>query len=76
MSKKRFTRMLEGQDQLAGTPNFGYEASGTAVGGCCSIIVSILIFTFLCQRLLTLWQDPQFNQVRSFLVSHIILYRR
>ena len=76
MTKKRFTRMLEGQDQLAGTPNFGYEASGTAVGGCCSIIVSIMIFTFLCQRLLTLWQDPQFNQVRTSLFNHTIWYRQ
>ena len=62
----RAAKILEKQDQFAGTPNFEYESSGTAVGGCCSIIVSVMIFSFLCQRLLTLWQDPQFNQVSVF----------
>ena len=62
---KRTSKILQNQDVLAEEPHFSYQASGTAIGGCCSLLVSITIFIFLIQRLLALYRDPLFNQTES-----------
>ena len=64
----RIQSFLIGKDVLAPPTSITYKSSrnhGTALGGCCSLMISCFLFVIVAAEIVSLIVQPQYNQSQS-----------